>query len=438
MRRSPPDASGCRRLMAASSAATRAATRAANGAAAREPASEATGGRGSSTATGIVLIVAALNVVGLVMILSASSVLSIRGHGSAWYFVAKQSVWAALGVGALLVASRVDHRRLRALALPAMAVTVFLLVLVLVPGIGTTVSGSTRWITVGPLSLQPSELAKLALGLFCADLLARREARLGDWRAGLLPVGSATCLLVALVMRQPDMGTSVCIVLVAAGCTFASGVPSRHLLRSGAAVVVVGGLAGWFEPYRRARLLSFRHPFEQYDGAGYQLAQSLMGLGSGGARGVGFGQSRVKWGFLPNAHTDFIFAVIGEEGGLAGTLFVVGLFVALAWLGVRAAMRAPGRFGTLLAAGITTWLVGQGLVNICTVVGLAPVTGVPMPFVSFGGSALVISMMAAGVLVNIARTGELEEAGGAGGARTGGGAAVGPVARRGAKSPSRR
>ena len=366
--------------------------------------------RGASTATGIFLVVAALNVVGLVMILSASSVLSIRGYGSAWYFVAKQTVWAVLGVAALLVASRIDHRRLRALAVPAMAATVLLLLLVLVPGVGSTVAGSTRWLSLGPLNVQPSELGKLALGLFCADLLARRAPRLADWRAGLLPVASATMLLVALVMKQPDMGTSVCIVLVAAGCTFASGVPGRHLATSATALVVIGAVAGWAEPYRRARLLSFRHPFDQYDGDGYQLAQSLMGLGSGGAGGVGFGQSRVKWGFLPNAHTDFIFAVIGEEGGLAGTLFVVGLFVALAWLGVRAAQRAPDPFGTLLAAGITTWLVGQGLVNICTVIGLAPVTGVPMPFVSFGGSALVISMVAAGVLVNIARTGELEEA----------------------------
>ncbi len=380
-------------------------------AAAPRPAVHETEKPRSSTAAGLVAVVAALNLVGLVMILSASSVLSIRGHGSAWYFVAKQSLWAVFGVGALLIASRVDHRRLRALAVPVMGMTVVLLVAVLVPGIGTTVSGSTRWMTLGPVNLQPSELGKLALALFCADLLARREARLGDWRAGLLPVGAITVLVVALVMKQPDMGTSVCLVLVVAGCTLASGVPTRQLLGGGAAVVVAAGLFGWMEPYRRARLMSFRHPFQQYDGDGFQLSQSLMGLGSGGWRGVGFGQSRVKWGFLPNAHTDFIFAVIGEEGGLAGTLFVVGLFVALAWLGVRAALRAPDRFGTLLAAGITTWLVGQGVVNIATVVGLAPVTGVPMPFVSFGGSALVISMLAVGVLVNIARTGEPDQAG---------------------------
>ena len=375
--------------------------------------------RGWQVASGIVAVVAALNLVGLVMILSASSVLSIRKHGSTWYFVAKQSGWAALGIGALLVASRIDHRRLRALARPAMAGTVALLLVVLVPGVGTTVSGSTRWLSFGPLNLQPSELAKLALGLFCADLLARREHRLGDWRAGLLPVAGATGLVVLLVMLQPDMGTSACIVLVATGCAFASGVPSRHLLTSATAVVGVGVIAGIVEPYRRNRIMSFRRPFDQFEGDGYQLAQSLMGLGSGGPTGVGLGQSRMKWGFLPNAHTDFIFAVIGEEGGLAGTLFVVGLFVALAWLGVRAALRAPDRFGALLAAGITTWLVGQGVINICTVLGLAPVTGVPMPFVSFGGSALVISMFAAGVLVNIARTGDRERPLGSPGTGTG-------------------
>ena len=360
----------------------------------------------ASTATGIVAVVAAMTLVGLVMILSASSVLSVRGHGSAWYFVGRQSLWAALGIAALVVGARVDHRRLRALAVPSLLVSVVLLVVVLVPGIGTTVAGSTRWLSLGPLNLQPSELAKLALGLFCADLLARREARLADWRVGLLPVVVATVVVVGLVMIQPDMGTSSCIVLVAAGCVVAGGVPGRHLLASATGVLVTGGIGAVLEPYRRARLLSFRQPFDQYDGDGYQLAQSLMGLGSGGPKGVGLGQSRMKWGFLPNAHTDFIFAVIGEEGGLAGTLFVVGLFVALAWLGVRTALRAPDRFGALLAAGITTWLVGQGVINICTVLGLAPVTGVPMPFVSFGGSALVISMLAAGILVNIARTGE--------------------------------
>ena len=365
---------------------------------------------GVSTAAGLAAVVAALNMVGLVMILSASSVLGTREHQSAWYFVGKQVLWTTLGALALVAGARIDHRLLRRLAVPALGGACVLLVLVLTPGIGTTIAGSTRWIDLGPFRLQPSELAKLALGLFCADLLARRERRLGDWRAGLLPVAMATFVLVALVMKQPDMGTSVCLVLVAAGCTFASGVPARHLLPCAAGLVVVGVLAGWLEPYRRARMLSFVHPFDQYDGDGYQLAQSLIGVGSGGLRGVGLGQSRVKWGFLPNAHTDFIFAIVGEEGGLAGTLFVVGLFVALALLGVRAALRAADRFGALLAAGITTWLVGQAVINICAVLGLVPITGVPLPFVSFGGSALVISMLAAGVLVNIAATGEAEAA----------------------------
>lgn len=359
-----------------------------------------------SPATGLVLVVAALNLVGLVMILSASSVLSTRRYQSPWYFVGRQAIWTVLGVAALAIAARVDYRFLRRLALPAFLGTVFLLVLVLIPGVGTTVNGSTRWLDVGPIQLQPSELAKLALGLYCADVLARRAHRLTDWRAGLLPVGVVTGVLVLLIMLQPDMGTSVCVVLVAVGCTFTSGAPVRHLFRTAVPLVGLAALAGWLEPYRRDRILSFIQPFDGMTDESYQLRQSLIGLGSGGFKGVGLGQSRVKWGFLPNAHTDFIFAVIGEEGGLPGTLFVVGLFVALAWLGVRTALGAPDRFGGLLAAGITTWLVGQAAINMCAVIGLAPVTGVPMPFVSFGGSALVISMMATGILVNIAQASE--------------------------------
>ncbi|HEV8116719.1 MAG TPA: FtsW/RodA/SpoVE family cell cycle protein, partial [Acidimicrobiales bacterium] len=235
------------------------------------PAPEA---RTASTATGIVAVVAAMNLVGLVMILSASSVLSIRGHGSVWYFVGRQSLWAALGIAALVIGARIDHRRLQALAVPSLLASVALLVLVLVPGIGTTVSGSTRWLSLGPLNLQPSELAKLAIGLFCADLLARREARLGDWRVGLLPIVVATVVVVGLVMIQPDMGTSSCIVLVVAGCVVASGVPGRHLLASATGVLVTGGIGAVLEPYRRDRVLSFRRPFDQYDGDGYQLAQS--------------------------------------------------------------------------------------------------------------------------------------------------------------------
>jgi cell division protein FtsW len=358
-----------------------------------------------SVAAGIITVVAALNVVGLVMILSSSSVAGIRGYGSAWYFVAKQALWASLGATALVAGWRIDHHVWRRRRFVLLTGTVALLVVVLLPGVGTRVYGATRWITIGPISIQPSEIAKFTLGVFAADILAARHRRLADWRIGLAPVGLATGVVVLLVMLQPDMGTSTCILLVVGGIVIVSGVPTRHLARAVLGVAAVGAMLAWAEPYRRDRLLSFRHPFEQYHGDGYQLAQSLVGLGSGGPTGVGLGQSRAKWGFLPNAHTDFIYAIIGEEGGLAGTLFVLGLFVVLAGLGVRTARRAPDRFGALLAAGITTWLVGQALINIGAVIGSLPVTGVPLPFVSFGGSALLISMFAAGVLANIAATG---------------------------------
>ena len=359
-----------------------------------------------SAAAGIITVVAALNVIGLVMILSSSSVAAIRGYGSAWYFVGKQALWAGMGAVALFAGWKIDHRFWRKRRFIMLAVTFLLLGVVLVPGAGTRVYGATRWITLGPLSLQPSELAKFTLGVFVADILAARHRRLADWRVGLLPVGLATGAVVALVMAQPDMGTSTCILLVVGGMVVVSGVPRRHLTRSIGGVALLAVLLAWLEPYRRDRLLSFRHPFAQSQGNGYQLAQSLVGLGSGGPTGVGLGQSRAKWGFLPNAHTDFIFAIIGEEGGLAGTMFVLGLFIVLAGLGVRTARRSPDRFGALLAAGITTWLVGQALINIGAVIGSLPVTGVPLPFVSFGGSALLISMFAAGVLANIATAGD--------------------------------
>lgn len=355
-----------------------------------------------STAASIVTVVAALNVVGLVMILSSSSVAAIRGYGSAWYFVGKQALWAGLGAAALFAGWKIDHRFWRRRRFLLLAGTFSVLVAVLVPGVGTRVYGATRWITIGPFSLQPSEIAKFTLAVFVADILAARHRRLADWRTGLAPVGLATGAILLLVMLQPDMGTSVCILMAVAGMVVVSGVPTGHLVRAVGVVGLLAGVLAWVEPYRRDRLLSFRHPFDQYEGNGYQLAQSLVGLGSGGPTGVGLGQSRAKWGFLPNAHTDFIFAIIGEEGGLAGTLFVLGLFVLFAGLGVRTARRAPDRFGTLLAAGITSWLVGQALVNIGAVIGSLPVTGVPLPFVSFGGSALLVSMFAAGVLANIA------------------------------------
>jgi cell division protein FtsW len=356
---------------------------------------------------GILTVVAVLDVIGLVMVLSASSVLAIRGHHSPWYYVERQAAWAVLGAGAMAAGWKLDHRVWRRLARPLTVLVGLCLVAVLVPGIGSRVSGSSRWLGIGQISFQPSELAKLALAVFCADLLARRADRIADPRQALAPVAIVCGGLAALTLIEPDMGTASVLVLIGLVVFYVAGPPRAHLVKAVAAVVGASFLLAWAEPYRRARLLGFLHPFAGSSANGYnQLAQSLMGLGSGGATGVGLGQSRAKWGFLPNAHTDFIFSIIGEEAGLVGSILVVLLFLVLALLGLRAARRSPDRFGSLLAAGITAWIVGQAFINIGAVIGILPVTGVPLPFVSMGGSSLVFTMGAAGILAAVARAGE--------------------------------
>ena len=346
--------------------------------------------------------VSALVVVGLVMVLSASSVQALRDFGSSWVVFQRQAMWVLIGAVALLLAVRTDYRTWRRPAVPFMLIALGLLVVVLVPGLGVSVRGSSRWIGTGQFRIQPSEFAKLALLLFTADLLARRGAK-GDVRTALRPVLLVLGLAAFLVMGQPDMGTTLVLGCIVMALLFVGGVELRTL--GGVVGLAAGGalLLGLVEGYRRARLFSFLNPWKDAGNTGYQIVQSLVGLASGHWTGLGLGASRSKWGFLPNAYTDFIFAIIGEELGLIGALLVIGLFVAFAILGVRTALKAPDRFGALLAAGITAWVVGQALINIGAVIGVLPVTGVPLPFISFGGSSLVITMGAAGILLNIAR-----------------------------------
>jgi len=352
----------------------------------------------------LLAVVVALVVVGLVMVLSASSVQALRLYGSSWYVFKRQLIWVALGAVVLAVAMRVDYRRWQRAGLPLALVSTGLLVLVLLPHTGVSVRGSSRWVGWGDFRMQPSELAKLALLVFTADVLARRVAMAADKRR-LRPVLLVLVAVVALVMAQPDMGTTLVIGCVVLALLFVAGTPLPTLARLMAFSTLAALFLGMLESYRRARLFSFLNPWKDAGNTGYQIVQSLVGLASGHWTGVGLGASRAKWGFLPNAHTDFIFAIIGEELGLLGTLLVIALFVAFAVLGVRIAARAPDRFGTLVAAGITTWVVGQALINIGAVVGVLPVTGVPLPFISFGGSSLVITMAAVGILLNVARQG---------------------------------
>jgi cell division protein FtsW len=285
--------------------------------------------------------------------------------------------------------------------------SVLLLVAVLIPGVGLSRNGSSRWISMGPVSLQPSELAKLSLLVWVAHLLARahRRGRLADPHGALLPAMAVTGLVAGLVLVEPDLGTTVVLASIVGVLLWVSGIPLRWMVGLGAAGFMGTLILGLAAGYRRARLLSFLDPWADPQNAGYQIVQSLVGLGTGGLTGVGLGAGRSKWGFLPNAHTDFIYAIVGEELGFLGAVAVLALFVALAVLGIRAAARAPDRVGMLLAAGVTAWILVQAFINIGAVIGVLPITGVPLPFVSFGGTALVVTMAATGILVNVARQG---------------------------------
>jgi cell division protein FtsW len=348
--------------------------------------------------------VGVLNVVGVVMVLSASSVFSLTSYGSAWYFFQRQLVWTLLGLIGFGVAVSIDYRRWRRWVRPLLLVTLCLLVLVLVPGIGSYVAGSRRWLGVGIWRFQPTELAKLAVVLFTADLLSRRVDELWDWRRVVRPALLVVGAYAGLVALEPDLDAAVLLCVIAGAVLVAGGVRLKHLAVIAGTGVGLAAMLAVAAPYRRARVLTFLHPDTDPSNTGYQIVQSLIALGSGGIDGVGLGAGRAKWLFLPNAHTDFIFAVIGEELGLIGTVLVLALFIAFAVLGIRTALRAPDRFGMLVAAGITIWVVAQAAVNIGGVVGLLPVSGIPLPFVSFGGSALVFTMFGAGILANIARS----------------------------------
>jgi cell division protein FtsW len=346
----------------------------------------------------LAVVVSALVVMGLVMVLSASSVQALRDFGSSWIVFQRQAMWVFIGSVALAITLRVDYRVWRKPAVPFALVALGLLLVVLVPGLGVSVRGSSRWLGTGQFRVQPSEMAKLAILLFAADLLARRGAK-GDVGAAVKPVVVVFGAAALLVMMQPDMGTTLVLGCIVLSLLFVGGIELRSLGKLLGFAAVGALLLGLVESYRRARLFSFLNPWKDAGNTGYQIVQSLVGLGSGGLTGLGLGASRAKWGFLPNAYTDFIFAIIGEELGL----LVISLFAAFAVLGVRIALKAPDRFGALLAAGITAWVVGQALINIGAVIGVLPVTGVPLPFISFGGSSLVITMAAAGMLLNVAR-----------------------------------
>jgi cell division protein FtsW len=351
----------------------------------------------------LAFLIAVFNLLGLVMVMSASSVIALDDYGSSWYFVVRQAAWAAVGTVALVVVARIDYHRWRRFGGPFLLVSVVLLLLVLVPGVGVGANGATRWIGVGSLTFQPSELAKLAVLIWVADLLSRRAAVMRNTKATLRPVIVVLALVATLVMLQPNLGTTIVIAAVTLSLCYVGGAPLVPL--TGWATFGIGAATALAlaAPYRRDRVLTFLNPWADPMDKGYQNIQSLVGLANGGLFGRGLGAGTAKWGFLPYAHSDFIFAVIGEELGLIGAAAVVALFVLLGLVGVRIALHAPDRFGLLLATGVTAWFCVQAFVNIGAVIGILPITGVPLPFVSAGGSSLVFGMAGAGLLLSVAR-----------------------------------
>lgn len=347
---------------------------------------------------------ALLVVLGLVMVLSASSVSSYQASGNSYALVIKQLMWVGAALPFALVAARLPLRYVRLLGFPLLLVAVGGLLLVLVPGVGISAYGATRWIGAGSFTLQPSEVGKLALAVWGADLLVRKHKLLRDSKhllIPLLPVGLGMCFL---VMLEPDMGTTTCLLLVLLALLWVVGAPSKLFGALAGTLVFGATLLALLEPYRLARVTSFLHPFNDAQGNGYQAVQGIYALASGGWWGDGLGASHEKWDYLPNAHTDFIFAIIGEELGLLGSLLVLVLFAVLGYAGIRIAQRTTEPFVRLAAAAITAWLVGQAVINIGAVVGLVPITGIPLPLISFGGSALIPALVAIGLLANFART----------------------------------
>jgi cell division protein FtsW len=348
----------------------------------------------------LVLVPLALTAFGLVMVYSATSAPAALGNGNPVGYLERQGIYAVIGIAAMIFAARTDFRQLRTLA-PGLVIAALVLC-VAVLGIGARINGARRWISLGPAAFQPSELAKLALVIWCAAYLARKPPprTLSELAR---PVGLLVGLFCALILVEPDLGTVITIVVMVGAMLLVSGTPLPTLATAYGIVFGLAAIAAWASPYRRARLLVFLDPWKDPTNDGLQNVQALISLGSGGVFGRGLGQGVLKNHYLPEAHTDMISAVIGEELGLVGLALLVAAYCALAYAGLRLAISCKDAFGKRLAAGVTALLCGQAAINLAAVLGLVPLTGIPLPFVSYGGSSLVIALLSVGILLNIAR-----------------------------------
>lgn len=358
--------------------------------------------RGRTEWNTLLFVTLALVAFGLVMVYSATSAPAALGNGDPTRYLERQAVYAGVGLVLLVLAARMPYRTWRKLAPPLLAIAFVLCVAVL--ALGTPVNGARRWLTFGPAVFQPSELAKLAIAVWAATHLARRRApsSLGELAK---PIGGVAAVFCALILLEPDLGTTICIFVILGALLLVSGTPLRVLGSAAALAVAAAGVAIAIEPYRQERLFAFLDPWKDPQDSGFQSVQALIGIGSGGFFGKGLGQGVQKFDFLPEAHTDMIFAVIAEELGLVGSTLLIAAYGAFAYAGLRVAMRATDPFAKRLAAGLTALVCGQAVVNLAAVLALVPLTGIPLPFVSAGGSSLVVALTAVGVLLNIASGG---------------------------------
>jgi cell division protein FtsW len=352
---------------------------------------------------------AGLALFGIVMVYSASAILAQAENGSQFYYVGKQTLWTAVGFGAMLLAMQFDYQRLRdrRIVYGLLGVTTLLLLAVFA---FPRINGAHRWIRLAGFSLQPSELSKIALAIFLAYFLEKRAGEEGSlWRT-FVPCVAVTGVLAALILKEPDLGTAMMLAVICVVMCYTAGARLLHLGLAAAPGLVIGALMLLFVPWRFQRLVTFTNPWADPQNSGFQVVQSLIAVGSGGTGGLGFAQGRQKMFFLPFAHSDFIFAVVGEELGLFGALAVLLVFGVLLWRGVRVALRAPDRFGMLLGLGLVSAIVVQALFNISVVLSLVPTKGIPLPFISYGGSSLVPTLVAIGILLNISQhsTGDAE------------------------------
>jgi cell division protein FtsW len=352
----------------------------------------------------LLTVVGILVPIGLVMVYSASFVDAYQNHENQIYYLFRQLAGAILGTIALLVAQRIDYRFWRKYSVHLIGATLLLLLVVLIlPSSITEVNGARQWIRLGVFSMQPSEIAKLAMVVYFADWLSRRGSKLGNVSYSLVPFAVMLGVVCGLVMLEGDLGTTIVLVIIAGTVYFTAGANPLHIL--GAAAIASGAFWAMVKiaPYRQSRIAAWLDPFAYYQDAGWQPMHGLYALGSGGLFGVGLGQGRQKFLWLSQAHTDAIFAVIGEEFGMLGTLFVVGCFLVIAYRGLRIAARAPEPFAALLATGLTAWLVFQALINMAVVTTLLPFTGLTLPFLAYGSTSLVMCMVATGILLSISR-----------------------------------